>query len=121
LPPARLDVIRDRYRQQGNRLTGMEYTKMHARRSKRTKKIIIGAVLAGVAALGTATALPASAATENGYATTISGTGPTASAAQKDALRRCFGDNYVFETYSLRSANQNADGSWSVTIEGNCK
>jgi hypothetical protein len=38
----------------------MEHTKVSTRHPKRTKKIIIGAVLAGVAALGTATALPAS-------------------------------------------------------------
>ena len=87
---------------------------MITRRSKRTKMIIAGAAMAGAAALGTATILPAHAAT------TITGTGPTQYDARIDALKRCFGENNG-GVFTVRSSFQNADGTWAVTIEANCK
>ena len=87
---------------------------MHTPHAKLSRKISIGVITAGFAALSVATALPASAETRQ----LISGVGPTYSAAYDDASNRCSaGGGYAFGEPGVTS-HQNSDGSYVIT--GTC-
>ena len=78
-------------------------------RSKRTTKLIIGTVMAGVA-LSLATSLPASAANDSN----ITGTGKSTGDAYNDADKKCKADQGNGGPEVER--HKNDDGSWTITI-----
>jgi hypothetical protein len=84
-------------------------------RAKRSKKIILGAVTAGVAAIGLAATIPAHAdEPENAQmATLVTGSGTTLDAAREDALRQC---TNLGGRSGREDGTQNPDGTYIVSV-----
>jgi hypothetical protein len=79
-------------------------------RAKRSKKIILGAVTAGVAAIGLAATLPAHAES----AQAIYGHGATPDAALADALQQCA--DRGGQSQGVGGAESNGDGTYTVPL-----